>query len=129
MADMHDRLRSMTIRNLKPRSQGGKGMEGTLKRATSVYNPTTDMNEQVIEEFDISGLRATYKIYHIDGQLIRQGDLKFYLCPILTDGTDCPAPQTTDKLLFDRLEYMIVTVKPWRFAGTDCGWLLQLRGS
>lgn len=128
MADIHDRLRAMTMRNLKPRSQGGSGLEGILRRSTSVYNPATDMNEHTTTDYPISGLRASYQLRHIDGELVRQGDIKFYLSPVLQNQTtDTPTPQTTDKLVYDSVTYIIVTVKAWRFADLDCGWLLQLR--
>jgi hypothetical protein len=127
MASMYDRLRAMTTRRLKPVSEGGQGAAGVLQRTTSVYNPDTDMNEQTITAHDISGIRASYKIRHIDGTLIRQGDVKFYLCPVKLDNTNTPAPETTDKLLFDGKTYFIVTVKTWKHADVDCGWILQLR--
>lgn len=128
MADMYDRFRAMTIRNLKPRSQGGKGLECELQVTTdNVYNEETDTYESTTTLHEISGIRASYKIRHVDGDLIRVGDVKFYMCPVLVDGTDSPTPETTNKILFDETLYMIVTVKKWRHAGTDCGWLLQLR--
>lgn len=128
--DMYERLRAMVIRNLKPRSQGGNGLAGTLQHLTKAYNPDTDMVEQTKVAYSISGIRASYKIRHVDGQLIRQGDMKFYLSPVLLDGvTDCPVPITTDQLDYDGVTYFIISVKPWRHAGTDCGWVLQLRSA
>lgn len=128
MADMYDRFRAMAIRNLKPRSQGGKGLESELQVSTdNVYNEETDSYESISTAYAISGIRASYKTTHVDGQLIRVGDVKFYMSPVLVDGTDAPIPATTNKILFDETLYMIVTVKKWRHAGTDCGWLLQLR--
>jgi len=129
MADMYDRMRAMTIRNLKPRSSGGRGLEGVLNKTTeNVYNPDTDMNETVVVEYNISGIRANYSTFSIDGTLIRATDSKFYLCPVLIDGTDCPTPDTIDKIIFDGKTYTVVNVKEWRHAGLDCGWLLQIRG-
>lgn len=125
--DMFDRLRAMTIRNLKPRDNGGKGQAGSLVRREYTYNPDTDMNEVVDATYDISGIRATYALRHIDGQLIRMSDVKFYLSPVLIDGTDCPTPLTTDQIQIDGKTYTVLTVKTWNNSGVECGWQLQLR--
>lgn len=127
MADMFDRLRAMTTRRLKPRSSGGNGMPGLLLRREYVYNPDSDMNEIVEVLYDISGLRASYSLRHIDGQLIRMSDVKFYLCPVLLDNTDCPAPLTTDQIQLDGKTYTIISVNNWDSAGVQCGWQVQLR--
>lgn len=127
MADMFDRLRAMTIRRLRPRANGGNGMPGLLLRKEYTYNPDTDLNETVSTEHDISGIRATYALRHIDGDLIRTNDVKFYLCPVLLDGTDCPTPLTTDNLTIGGKAFTIVSVKTWNNAGVECGWQLQLR--
>lgn len=129
MADMYDRMRAMTIRNLKPRSNGGRGLEGILKRTEeNVYNPDTDMNETTVVEYNISGIRANYSTFSTDGTLIRDTDSKFYLCPIQIDGSDCPIPLTIDRLEWNGKDYVIINVKEWDYAGTSCGWLLQIRG-
>jgi len=127
MADMFDRLRAMTIRRLKPRTEGGNGMAGLLLRQDYVYNPSTDMNEIIESAHDISGLRATYSLRHVDGQLIRMSDVKFYLCPVLLDDTPCPTPLTTDEIQLDGTSYTIISVKNWDNAGVKCGWQVQLR--
>lgn len=128
MADMFDRMREMTIRNLKPRANGGKGMPGVLSRqGEPVYNPDTDMNEVVPVNYNISGLRATFALRHVDGELIRMSDVKFYLCPLLLDDTACPEPTTIDQLVLDGTTYTVISVKTWNNSGVDCGWMLQLR--
>lgn len=127
MADMFDRLRAMTIKNLKPRSSGGKGQAGMLVRKEYVYNPYTDMNVVEDTNYAISGLRATYALRHVDGELVRMSDVKFYLCPLLLDGTDCPTPLTTDQIEIDGKTYTVLTVNTWNNSGVDCGWQLQLR--
>lgn len=127
MADMFDRLRAMTIRRLKPRSEGGNGMAGVLIRQEYAYNPDTDMNETTKASYDISGLRASFSLRHVDGQLIRMSDVKFYLCPVLLDDTACPTPLTTDEIQLDGTSYTIISVKNWDNAGVKCGWQVQLR--
>lgn len=103
-------------------------MEGTLRQYTQNYNPDTDINERIEVDYDISGMTARFNIRHIDGELIRQGDLKFYLSPLQVDQTTpTPTPQTTDRIVYDGVEYSIIQVKSWRFAGEDCGWSLQIR--
>lgn len=129
MADMFDRLRTTVIRQLKPRSAGGKGIAGILIRKERTYNPDTDMNEVVETSYDISGLRATYKLFHIDGSLIRASDVKFDLSPALLDGSVCPTPTTTDQIQLGDKLYTIVTVANWSGADDALGWILQLRSA
>ncbi|MOA38226.1 hypothetical protein D3C78_1598860 [compost metagenome] len=94
-----------------------------------VYNPVTDMNEMTVVAYAASGIRASFKQHNIDGELVRQGDVKLYLSPVLVDGSDCPTPQTVDQVLFNGKQYIIVNVKEWNFAATSCGWCLQLRAA
>lgn len=127
MADLFDRLRKTVVEQLAPRSIGGKGMAGLLIRKERTYNPDTDMNEVVDTTYDISGLKASYKLHYVDGSLIRMGDVKFDLSPSLLDGTVCPTPTTSDQIQLDGKVYTVVTVANWNGAGDDLGWVLQLR--
>lgn len=135
--DTHDRLRAMTIRRLAPRSvKGGKGLECILKsKAVPTYNEDTDRYETVQTNTNTSGLRSRYKDYNIDGERIKQGDVRIYLSPVSTDvdldgnPLPTPTPETGEFLLYDSILYSIITVKSWRFAGLDCGWELQCRSS
>jgi len=127
MMDMFDRMREMTIRNLKPRATGGKGMQGVLIRTERVYDEEQDLYIDTSVNHDISGLRATYKLFHTDGELVRMSDVKFYLCPEKIDGSDCPTPLTLDKIAVGGKTYSILNVKMWDNAGIECGWELQLR--
>lgn len=127
MVDMFDRLRAMTTKNLKPRTSGGKGQAGILVRREYLYDPDTDMNVALDNNYDISGLRATYALRHVDGDLVRMTDVKFYLCPLLLDDTDCPPPLTTDQIRMDGKTYTVISVNTWNNSGVDCGWQLQLR--
>lgn len=135
--DTHDRLRAMTIRRLAPRSvKGGKGLACVLKTVgESTYNEITDKFESLQVETNTSGLRSRYKDYNIDGERIRQGDVRIYLSPVSTDldvdstPLPTPTPNPGDYLLYDSILYNIITVKSWRFAGLDCGWELQCRSS
>lgn len=130
MADMYDRFREMTIRNLKPRSQGGKGIAASLIQIVPVYNAITDMNELTEVRIPVSGIRASYRQRHIDNEFVRQSDVKFYLSPVQSDQvTAVPTPLTVDRFEVDGDRYVIINVKRWRHAGTDCGWLLQLRAA
>lgn len=127
MADLFDRLRKTVVKQLKPRSEGGKGMAGTLIRTERTYNPVTDMNEAVKTSYAISGLKATYKLFHVDGELIRMSDVKFDLSPDLLDSTVCPTPTTADQVVLDGKTYSVISVANWNGAGDDLGWILQLR--
>ncbi|MNQ78888.1 hypothetical protein D3C85_938110 [compost metagenome] len=127
MADMFDRLRAMTIKRLKPHSSGGHGMPGTLVRKEYMYNPDTDMNEVRNTSYAISGLRASYALRHVDGELIRMSDVKFYLCPVLISNAACPTPMTTDQIQLDGTTFTVISVSTWNNAGVECGWQVQLR--
>lgn len=127
MADLFDRLRKTVVKQLAPRSAGGKGMAATLIRKERTYNPDTDMYGVVDTTYDVSGLRATYKLFHVDGTFIRASDVKFDLSPALLDGNVCPTPTTADQLQLDDKFYTIVTVANWNGADDDLGWILQLR--
>lgn len=129
MADLFDRLRKTVVKQLAPRAAGGKGMAGTLIRKQRTYNPDTDMNEVVDTTYEISGLRATYKLFHVDGSLIRASDVKFDLSPALLDGNVCPTPTTADQIQLGDKLYTIVTVANWNGADDELGWVLQLRSA
>lgn len=127
--DMHDRFRAMAIKNLAPRSKGGKGVEVTLKKMVAgEYNPDTSMveDDSVVEYFG-SALRTSFKTFAIDGNLIRVDDLLLYLSPQLINGTDCPAPIKGDTIVFSGVEYVVHALREWDFAGVECGWRVQLR--
>lgn len=102
-------------------------MAGTLIRTERTYNPETDMNDEVNTSYAISGLKASYKLHHVDGELIRMSDVKFDLSPDLLDSTVCPTPLTADRLVLEGKTYTVINVANWDGAGDDLGWILQLR--
>lgn len=127
MSDIYDRAKATAARMLAPRSQGGKGLEATLRRTVAgEYDPDTGASETVTD-YAGSAFRDTYSLQDIDGSMVKAGDVKFLLSPVLLDGTDTPEPKTQDKLLFDGGTYNVVSVKPWDYAGLSCGFEVQAR--
>lgn len=127
--DMHDRFRKMAIKNLAPRSKGGKGFEVTLsKRITGEFNPSTGVVEDDREvKFEGSAIRTSFRMHSIDGNLIKVDDVLLYLSPILIDGTECPAPVHGDIVTFKQQDFVVMSHREWDFAGVPCGWRVQAR--
>lgn len=128
MPDIYDRAKSSAVRMLAPRSKGGKGLELSLVRfTTGEYNPEIGGSPVTAEQFDGSGLRQNYRQQDIDGSLIKQGDVRFLISPVLLDGADTPKPMTLDKVTFDGDTYTIQHVDPWDYAGIAVGFSVQAR--
>ena len=72
-------------------------------------------------------LRQNYRQQDIDGSLIKQGDVKILISPVLLDGLDAPQPVTLDKITFDGDNYTIQHVDPWDYAGIAVGFSVQAR--
>ncbi|WP_162094836.1 hypothetical protein [Pseudomonas chlororaphis] len=128
MPDIYDRAKAAVTRMLTPRSKGGKGLELSLVRVTTgEYDPEIGGGQVTTEQFDGSGLRQSYRQQDIDGSLIKQGDVKILISPVLFDGTDTPQPVTLDKITFDGDTYTVQHVDPWDYAGVAVGFSVQAR--
>ncbi|AZD93024.1 MULTISPECIES: hypothetical protein [Pseudomonas] len=128
MADIYDRAKASAARMLAPRSKGGKGLElSLLQIANGEYDPETGTGGETITTFEGSGFRENYSLKDIDGSLIKQGDVKILISPLLLDGADTPKPTTQDKLLFDGETYTVQAVDPWSYAGLVVGFSVQAR--
>lgn len=128
MSDIYDRAKATVTRMLAPRSKGGKGLELSLIRGTTgEYDPETGGSAVTIEQFDGSGFRENYRQQDIDGSLIKQGDVKILISPVLLDGADTPQPVTLDKIAFDGDTYTVQHVDPWDYAGIAVGFSVQAR--
>ncbi|MBH8611213.1 hypothetical protein I4N56_009845 [Pseudomonas mohnii] len=128
MTDIYDRAKASAARMLAPRSKGGKGLELSLIRITAgEYDPEIGGSPVTTEQFDGSGLRQNYRQQDIDGSLIKQGDVKILISPVLLDGLDAPQPVTLDKITFDGDNYTIQHVDPWDYAGIAVGFSVQAR--
>lgn len=125
---MHDRLRNMTIRQLGLGPKG-KGAPATLNKVTEgVFDPeTSTVVGGGIVSHDGSGLRVNYKSFDYRDVTIQHDDFRLYLCPVLVDGSDCPAPSIEDTINFDGDLYKVINIEPWNAAGVVCGWKLQMR--
>ncbi|MGY2173889.1 hypothetical protein [Pseudomonas azotoformans] len=128
MPDIYDRAKAAASRMLSPRSRGGKGLELSLIRVTTgEYDPGVGGSPVLKEQFDGSGLRQNYRQQDIDGSLIKQGDVKILISPVLLDGADTPQPVTLDKIVFDGDTYTVQHVDPWDYAGIAVGFSVQAR--
>jgi hypothetical protein len=128
MTDIYDRAKVMAIRLLAPRSKGGKGLELSLIRVTSGdYDPDSGNMPTTPDQFDGSGVRENYKSSDIDGTLIKRGDVKLLISPVLLTGADMPKPVSQDKILFDGDTYTVQNVEPWNYAGLNVGFSVQAR--
>ncbi|RJG10917.1 hypothetical protein D3879_14650 [Pseudomonas cavernicola] len=128
MADIYDRAKATAVRMLAPRSAGGKGAGLTLRRTVpGVYDPETGTSPDTITDYAGSGLRDSYKLTDVDGSLIKQGDVKFIVSPVLLNGADMPEPKTQDLIVFDGSTYTVQAVDPWNYAGLAVGFVVQAR--
>ncbi|KPA87066.1 hypothetical protein PF66_06411 [Pseudomonas asplenii] len=128
MTDIYDRAKASAARVLAPRSRGGKGLELSLIRVTTgEYDPGIGGSTVTTEQFDGSGLRQNYRLQDIDGALIKQGDVKILISPVLLNGVDMPQPVTLDKITFDGETYTVQHVDPWDYAGVAVGFSVQAR--
>lgn len=127
MADIYDRAKATAARQLAPRSAGGKGLELTLRRTVAgEYDPDTGTSNTVTD-YAGSGLRETYRQADVDGSLIKAGDVRFLISPLLINGDDTPQPQTQDQIIFDGDTYTVQNVDPGDFAGVACFFYAQAR--
>jgi hypothetical protein len=128
MTDIYDRAKATAARLLAPRSQGGKGLELTLRRTVpGEYDPETGTSTDTTTDYAGSGLRDSYDLKDVDGSLVKSGDVKFLVSPLLLNGADMPEPKTQDKVLFDGDTYNVESVKPWDYAGLAVGFEVQGR--
>lgn len=128
MADIYDRAKASAARMLAPRSRGGKGLELALIRVTTgEYDPDTGTGGETITTLEGSGFRENYNLKDIDGSLVKQGDVRILVSPLLLDGADMPTPSTLDKVLFDGETYTVQSVDPWSYAGLVVGFSVQAR--
>lgn len=128
MADIYDRAKATVARNLRPRSQGGNGLELTLVKTTQgEYDPITGGSTPMMQNYDGSGFRENYQQSDIDGTRIKQGDFKILISPVLLNGSDMPKPESQDSILFDGDIYTIQNIDPWDYAGLAVGYSVQAR--
>jgi hypothetical protein len=129
MADIYDRAKAQAARVLAPRSAGGKGLELTLRRTVAgEYDPETGITPPpVVTDYAGSGLRENYRTQDVDGSLIKAGDVRFMVSPVLLNGSDTPEPLTTDLIIFDGDTYTVQAVEPGDYAGLACFFYVQAR--
>lgn len=129
MADIYDRAKAQAARVLAPRSAGGKGLELTLRRTVAgEYDPETGITPDPMDvDYDGSGLRENYRTQDVDGSLIKAGDVRFMVSPVLINGSDTPEPLTTDLIIFDGDTYTVQAVEPGDYAGLACFFYAQAR--
>ena len=128
MADIYDRAKATAIRMLSPRSKGGKGLEMILRKTVEgEYDPSTGSAEIIVTEYAGSAFRDTFELKSIDGTLIRRGDVKLLVSPVMVAGGDMPEPAENDQVVFDGVTYTVVACDPWSYAGLAVGFEVQAR--
>jgi hypothetical protein len=128
MADIYDRGKATAIRMLAPRSKGGKGLEMALRKmGANNYDPSSGSVEPVVTEYQGSAFRDTFELKSIDGTLIRRGDVKLLVSPVLLGGGDMPEPAENDQVVFDGARYTVIACEPWNYAGLSVGFEVQAR--
>ncbi|MBD1589785.1 hypothetical protein [Pseudomonas typographi] len=128
MADIYDEAKALAAEMLAPVSQGGNGAELTLQRITKgEYDPATGGAADIVQAYEGSGFRETYSQRDIDGTVIKQGDVKILISPVLLDGSETPQPQSQDRVLFVGDQYTVQNVEPWNYAGVAVGFSVQAR--
>lgn len=128
MADIYDRAYAMAARMLAPRSAGGKGLEATLTKVVpGAYDPATGTSTPTLTTYAGSAFRDTYSREEIDGTRVLVDDDKFLVSPELINGDATPMLDPQFKITFDGVEYTIVNVKPWNYAGLTVGFEVQGR--
>lgn len=128
MSGFHSRMRDLTTRRL---GIGGGGLGSPLvlhKVSEGVYNPKTSKIEGAKnDDYNGSGLRVNYTSFEYRDVAIQRNDYKLYVCPVLVNGNDCPAPVIGDTITFDNDLYKVINLEAWNASGLDCGWKCQMR--
>jgi len=94
-----------------------------------VYSTATGVSTPVApEEYKGSGVTLDYRQGEIDGELIKVGDVRLYLSPFQTNGSEMPIPTTSDDIILGASKtYSIESVKTVSPGGIDVLHELQLR--
>ena len=128
MVDIYDAALATATRMLKPRSQGGYGLEATFTvTAAGEYDPATGTSPITSTNYTGSAFRDSYKREEIDGTRVLASDVKFLVSPVQYNGTAMPMLSPEYKLAFDGDTYTIVSVMPWKYAGLNVGFEVQGR--
>ncbi|ANA49257.1 hypothetical protein PMW_132 [Pseudomonas phage phiPMW] len=128
MADFHERMRNMVIRQLGM-GKGGKGSPLTMTvKGSGVFNPATGKVERQPDTVVTgSAVRVNYKVYSYKDETIQQGDFQLYISPILITGDECPTPVPEQRMTFNNKPVTIVRVEPFNDNTMNCGWKVQAR--
>ena len=98
---------------------------GTLRNFTrttdGTYDPSTSTTPQTESTFTGTGGVSNFKAFEIDGERIKQGDIKLVLSAM-----DTP-PQVDDVVDIDGINYKVMEVMAKIPAGTRAGYVLHLR--
>lgn len=128
MVDIYDAALATAANMLKPRSQGGYGLDATFTVTTvGEYDPATGSSPITSTNYTGSAFRDSYKRQEIDGTRVLASDVKFLVSPVQSNGTAMPMLNPEYKLAFDGDTYTIVSVMPWKYAGLNVGFEVQGR--
>lgn len=129
--DYDARGKAQAVRNLAPKSKGGKGQEVKLYTTTGdTYSTVTRKTTRGAPlDVDSSGIEEAYNVRDTDGVSIKLGDLQFMLSPVQLNGADMPEPSAGDILQYVLTgdKKTVVSVERVAPAGLVCYYTLQLR--
>lgn len=158
MANVHERMRNMVIRNLALQPKGKGVALKLIKTVNGEFDPTIGAIVQTTKEYNGSGVRVNYSAYTMRNFDIPYSDYQIYLSPIqLTippvyagDPTvysgsltwyagqpagsanpviEMPTPSIDDTINFLGHLVKIIEVNPFNENGYGCGWKLRVRTS
>lgn len=130
MSDYDLRAQQTAHRSLKPKSQGGKGQEVTLKSGTpGAYIPATGTSAPSTPAIQRGcGIELAYKASEINGTQILRGDKKFMLSALGVDGLPITMPKVGSHLVYATgARFRVEGVDPDSPAGTPVYAYVQLR--
>ena len=131
MTDIHDRGRTLAIRQLALRPAGKGGpirlqvvTPGARDPATGMTTPASTIN------YDGSGIRTTWAAKDVDGTQILATDARLLLSPVLAAGGDMPRPLPGQRVQVFGGEWLtVVRATAWDYAGVTAGYVVQARAA
>lgn len=141
MANVHERMRNMVIRNLALQPKGKGVALKLIKTVDGEFDPTIGAIVQTTKEYNGSGVRVNYSAYTMRNFDIPCTDYQIYLSPLqlqadpdvpgdpLPPIEEMPEPEIDDVIEFMSKLVKVVEVHPFNENGFGCGWKLRVRTS
>ena len=143
MANVHERMRNMVIRNLALQPKGKGVALKLIKTVNGEFDPTIGAIVQTTKEYNGSGVRVNYSAYTMRNFDIPYTDYQIYLSPLqfppyptdpagppplpIPESMEMPTPEIDDVIEFMSKLVKVVEVHPFNENGFGCGWKLRVR--